>query len=265
MAGGAEPVPEAVEILSPLTEVEFPDEWYGLTTGDHFWFEWRLLAALRQVGAVGLSTTAALSALEVGSGTGVLRDQLEAATRWTIDITDLSLKALKDSRRGRGRALYYDVLERRPELQEAYDVVILYDVLEHVAPTRPFVDAVLAHLKPGGFLLLNVPALQALHGAYDEAAGHHRRYDRTTLAAEFAGTSLQILDLRYWGFLLLPALVLRRAVQKRGRDAKDTIRSGFRRPGPLVHAGLRALMRLELGLALAPLGTSLLLAGRKRA
>jgi SAM-dependent methyltransferase len=258
-------VAERVEIISPPTGVEFPDEWYGLTADTHFWFQWRLEAALRQVREVRLPTTERLLALEVGSGTGVLRDQLEAATAWKIDITDLNLKALQDSRPGRGRTLYYDILECREAFREAYDVVILYDVLEHIEHTRPFVDAVLAHLKPGGYLLLNVPALQILRGEYDLAAGHHRRYSRSTLAQEFAGTSLEIRDLRYWGFFLLPVLVLRKAVQRSGAAPEDTIRSGFRAPGPLVHRALRALMRTELALGLSPLGTSLLLAGRKRA
>lgn len=257
-------MPDAVEIVSPVSEAGFPDEWYGLTAETHFWFQWRLQAALRQFRAVGLATSQPLQGLEIGSGTGILRDQLEAATSWRIDITDLSLKALQESRPGRGRTLYYDVLERREAFREAYDLVILYDVLEHIAPTRPFVEAALTHLRPGGWLLLNVPALQALHGAYDVAAGHHRRYDRRSLRAEFAGTELEICDVRYWGFLLLPLLALRKAVQGKGAATPETIRGGFHPPGAFAHAALRALMRLELLGGSSPLGTSLLLAGRKR-
>lgn len=256
-------MPDAVEIVSAVSEVDFPDEWYGLTAESHFWFQWRLGAALRQFDAVGLSVHTPLHGLEIGSGTGILRDQLEGASAWTIDITDLSLTALRASRPGRGRTLYYDILERREAFREAYDFVILYDVLEHVADTRPFVEATLFHLRPGGFLLLNVPALQALHGAYDVAAGHHRRYDRRTLAAEFEGTGLEVRDLRYWGFLLLPLLLLRTAVQGRRHATPETIRAGFRPPGALVHSALRALMRVELGLGVSPLGTSLLLSGQK--
>lgn len=256
-------MPDAVEIVSPVSETDFPDEWYGLTAETHFWFQWRLRAAQRQIQAVGLSTSEPLLGLEIGSGTGVLRDQFEASTSWRIDITDLSLKALRESRPGRGRTLYYDVLQRREAFREAYDLVILYDVLEHIAPTRPFVEAALFHLRPGGWLLLNVPALPALHGAYDVAAGHHRRYDRKSLVAEFAGTDLEVRDVRYWGSLLLPLLALRKAVQGRGGATPETIRAGFHPPGAFAHALLRALMRLELAGGVSPVGTSLLLAGRK--
>jgi SAM-dependent methyltransferase len=256
-------MPDEVEIVSPVSDAGFPDEWYGLTAETHFWFQWRLRAALRQIRAVGLSTSEPLQGLEIGSGTGVLRDQFEASTSWRIDITDLSLKALRESRPGRGRTLYYDVLERRDAFREAYDLVILYDVLEHIVPTRPFVEAALAHLRPGGWLLLNVPAHQFLHGAYDVAAGHHRRYERRGLAAEFAGTDLEIRDVRYWGFLLLPLLALRKVVQGRGVATPGTIRAGFHPPGAVAHAALRALMRLELAGGFRPVGTSLLLAGRK--
>jgi 2-polyprenyl-3-methyl-5-hydroxy-6-metoxy-1,4-benzoquinol methylase len=50
------------------------------------------------------------------------------------------------------------VLEKREEFRNQYDVAILFDVIEHIEPTRPFLEAVLFHLKPGGILLVNEPA-----------------------------------------------------------------------------------------------------------
>ena len=174
-----------IEFISRVEEVSFPDEWYRLSNPEHFWFQWRFKAALRQVRDVGLSISAPAAALEIGCGQGVLRDQFEAATPWTVDATDLHLPALNGAGRGRGRTLYYNILEEAPGFVEAYDVVILFDVLEHIAETGPFVRSVLRHLKPGGHLLINVPALQGLFSAYDTAAGHVRRYDRDSLVAEF--------------------------------------------------------------------------------
>jgi SAM-dependent methyltransferase len=253
-----------VEIVSALRSVGFPDEWYALSTPDHFWFRWRLAAALGQVRRVGIPTDAPLRVLEVGGGTGVLRTQLEGATRWTVDVTDLNLAALRAAARGRGRTLYYDVFEDRPAFHEAYDVVVLFDVLEHVEPTGPFVRAVLGHVRKGGHLLVNVPARRALWSAYDVAAGHVRRYDRASLAAEFHGTGLEVLDVRYWGLSLVPLLMARRLALAGGRSAGEIIRTGFRPPGRFSHAVLAALMHAETAVtARPPLGTSLLLAGRR--
>ncbi|MFI5007708.1 MAG: class I SAM-dependent methyltransferase [Solirubrobacterales bacterium] len=253
-----------VELLSPVQEVDFPSEWYPLTAGDHFWFQWRLRAALAQIRAVGLRAEAPLRALEVGGGNGVLRAQLEASTRWSIDLNDLNLPALESAVPGRGRRLYYDVREERKDLVEAYDVVILFDVLEHIDASREFLRAVLRHVRPGGHVLLNVPALPSLYSAYDVAAGHVRRYDKRTLSEELSGTAVEIVDLRYWGLSLIPLLALRKALVSRQQSPGEIIRRGFRPPGALAHAVLRMLMRVETPLLPAPpRGTSLLLAGRK--
>lgn len=253
-----------IEFISRVEEVTFPDEWYRLSNPEHFWFQWRFKAALRQVRDVGQSTSAPALALEIGCGQGVLRDQFEAATPWTVDATDLHLPALTGAGRGRGRTLYYNVLEEAPGFVGAYDVVILFDVLEHIVETGPFLRSVLRHLKPGGHLQINVPALGGLFSAYDVAAGHVRRYDRDSLVAELAGRDLRVLDVRYWGLSLVPLLLLRKLVLRGTRSAEQTIRSGFRPPGRLTNALLRGLMRVETALfARPPLGTSLLLYGRK--
>lgn len=253
-----------IEFISRVEEVSFPDEWYRLSNPEHFWFQWRFKAALRQVRDVGLPISAPAAVLEIGCGQGVLRDQFEAATPWTVDATDLHLPALNGAGRGRGRTLYYNILEEAPGFVEAYDVVILFDVLEHIAETGPFVRSVLRHLKPGGHLLINVPALQGLFSAYDTAAGHVRRYDRDSLVAEFAGHDLRVLDVRYWGLSLVPLLLLRKLVLRGSRTAEQTIRSGFRPPGPFTNALLRSLMHVETTLIARPLsGTSVLLCGRK--
>src|SRR5574341_1547195 len=56
-----------------------------------------------QVRDLGLLLDRPLRMLDVGAGAGVLRDQLEARSAWTVDIADLNLPALRQARRGRGR------------------------------------------------------------------------------------------------------------------------------------------------------------------
>jgi SAM-dependent methyltransferase len=257
-------MPEAprIETVSSLRDVPFPAEWYGLSGPGHFWFQWRLAAALAQVRDLGPSTSAPLRALEVGAGTGVVRDQLEAHTSWVVDIADLCFEALAAAAAGRGRHLYYDVTEEHPAFKEGYDVVVLFDVLEHIEETRTFVGAVMRHVRPGGHVLVNVPALPWLFGDYDRAAGHVRRYDPRTLRREFAGFDLDVLDVRFWGLSLVPLLAARRMLVR--RVGRSVIRAGFRPPGAILHAVLKALMRCETGvLRRPPLGTSLLLCGRR--
>src|SRR5688500_13333664 len=147
-----------VERLSETPEVTFPGEWYDLTAVDHFWFQWRLAAALRQWRDTGLDLRAPWRVLDVGGGQGVFRDQVEQATAWTVDLVDLNRPALEAARPGRGRTLYYDATDLAPSLASAYDAAILYDVIEHLEDPQPLVRAVGRHLRPGGVLLVNVPA-----------------------------------------------------------------------------------------------------------
>jgi SAM-dependent methyltransferase len=252
---------------TPL-EQEFPESWYGLADPSHFWMEWRVWAFLEQLRSLGLSLDDALAVLDVGAGNGALRAQLEAATRWTIDISDTNPAVRNHCIPGRGESLLYDVAERAPERVGRYEVVLLFDVIEHALEPSALLRDAAAHLRPGGHLFVNVPALPAFHSRYDRIVGHHRRYTRKTLRADFERAGLRVVDNRYWGLLLLPVLVTRWLVHRgEPRDAEERerwIRDGFEPPSRAVGGVLRALARLETQwLAPAPLGTSLLCAGRK--
>ncbi len=253
-----------VEYLASPRDTDFPEEWYDLSAADHFWFVWRLRAFLGQARDLGLALDAPLRVLDVGAGAGVLRDQLEAHSAWTVDIADLNAAALRRARPGRGRTLCYDVTVPDPALLASYDVVLLFDVIEHLTEPRAFLAAAVRHLRPGGHLVVNVPAGQWLFSAYDQAAGHVRRYGPAALRADAGGQELEVRDIRYWGLLLVPLLLLRKTVV-RGGSAEHRVRRGFDPPGRLAHAALRSLLRLETAtLRRPPLGSSLLLAGRRR-
>ena len=255
---------ESVVYLTPVRPSVFPAEWYELSSIRHFWFEWRLRAALTLMERCAVGRDDSLRALDVGGGSGLLREQLEAHTRWTIDLTDLNPIALRSMHPGRGRTFYYDVLQCEPSLCEAYDIVILFDVLEHVEQPHPLLNAIAKHLRHGGLLLANVPALPLLMSTYDRAAGHMRRYRPQTLRAELAALEYEVVAVRYWGLSLLPLLALRKLVL--GPDpTATTIRRGFRPPSRWLHTALRGLMAVETSVwPLPPIGTSLLLAARKK-
>jgi SAM-dependent methyltransferase len=255
-----------VEYLATAAPSDFPEDWYELAEPDHFWFRWRLAALLRQARSIGLPLDQPLRGLDIGAGTGALRTQLEACSAWVIDVADLNPAALSRARPGRGRTLCYDVTQPHPSLVEAYDLVILFDVIEHIEESRAFLRSALRHLRPGGHVLVNVPSCPFLYGAYDVAAGHVRRYDRISLPRELEGTDVQILDLRYWGLTMVPLLLARKVWVRGDLSANERVNRGFQPPGRAVHALLRGLAQLETSLLKRPpLGSSLLMAGRKAA
>ena len=255
-----------VEIISQRPPEAFLENWHELATDSHFWFKWRIVAAINQLRELGIPLQDRLQALEVGCATGVLRLQFEDETNWVVDGADLDYGALCKARNARGRTLYYDILETERTFAEAYDVLILFDVLEHVADTRPFVDSLLRHLKPGGLLLVNVPALQPLYSSFDRAARHYRRYNAASLRCEFRHFDLEVLDVRYWGMSLLPVLALRAMILGNGGDkaAEEIVSRGFKAPTGATHQLLTAIMRAETSIfSKPPIGSSLLLAARK--
>jgi len=254
-----------IEFLTPIRLIAFPDEWYEINAEEHFWFEWRARAASALIRTASLPVDQPLRVLDIGCGTGITCRQLRRTTTWTFDGADLNVDALsRCDLGGPGRILCYDLLEKRPEFHERYDVAILFDVVEHIEDTRPFLEAVLYHLKPGGVVLVNVPALMGLYGVYDTVAGHFRRYTRQTLADEFTPFEATVLDQKYWGFSMVPLLWVRKLVLRGRTDEATTIRTGFRPPSSLAHRILKGAMSLETAvLKSPPLGSSVMSAVRK--
>jgi SAM-dependent methyltransferase len=252
-----------IEYLSPVRATGFPSEWYEMAGSEHFWIRSRTAVALATLDALGPRRADPLRALDIGCGAGQFRDQLEAATQWRIDITDLNVAALEAARPGRGRVLYYDATEQAPGMVGSYDAVFLFDVIEHVEPARDLVAAALAHLRPGGRLLVNVPALPALFSAYDAAQGHRRRYTRRSLSAELAGLPCRVDSVAYWGLSLVPLLAARKLLLG-SKPSGSTMRAGFHPPARLANDALTLLMKAELALLRRPpIGTSVMAAATK--
>lgn len=250
-------------ILSTVRAQPFPEDWYDLSDPAHFWFVWRRLALARLLTEVGAPTGEPLTALDVGCGSGILASQIEGTSRWTVDATDLNLPALERCAPRRGQTMYYDVTEERDELLGRYDVVLICDVLEHLAEPGALVASVLRHLRPGGLVVVNVPALPVLTSQYDRAAGHLRRYTRRTLANDLAVHGLETLAVRYWGLTLVPLLLARKVLLAGG--GPETIRRGFRPPSSFVNSVLTRMAHVETALLPSPwLGTSVLYVGARR-
>lgn len=248
-------------VLSPDTPYRMADEWFDLARADHFWFEWRLRAVQRSVGPHDFQPPA----LEVGCGSGAARGQLEASYHVAVDGCDVNRAALERAAPGRGALFLYDVHDRRPAWREHFSTIALLDVLEHVAEPAAFLAAVAWHLRPGGRMVINVPALPWLYGRYDRHQGHVKRYTRRTLAAELHAAGLKLSQANYWGLSLVPVAIARNAWLGFCRP-EQIMRRGFQPAGRVSDAILRCLMRVECGLGTRmPLGTSLLAVAGKEA
>ena len=128
-------------------------------------------------------------------------------------------------------------------------------MLEHIIEDDQVVSEIARVVKPGGKVLIAVPADMRLWSAHDEAVGHVRRYTRDGLTALFERPEFRIDEVRSWNVLLRPVVAWRRKSSK-GNDLTAL--------PAVVNAGLTAIIRLERYLPVARRNGVTLLAQRDR-
>ncbi|MGB8843264.1 MAG: class I SAM-dependent methyltransferase [Aliidongia sp.] len=125
--------------------------------------------------------------LEVGAGIGTIVKDLYSSDirRWVALEPDVAManKLRSDQEAGFLGAsceIHCGSLEFLASA-EAFDSALYIDVLEHIEDDREEVRRARDHLRPGGHLIILVPAHQALYTPFDAAIGHFRRYNRRQL------------------------------------------------------------------------------------
>jgi SAM-dependent methyltransferase len=146
----------------------------------------------------------------------------------------------------------------------AFDAVTSLDVIYHawVSDDRAAVAEMARVLKPGGLLLVRVPALKMLWGAHDVEVQSRHRYTRAELRTLLESCSLRVERATYCNSLLFPLLLARRTLDRLlGREGSDV---GFL-PAPLEWTFRRALLAeaalVRAGLSL-PIGASVVAVAR---
>jgi 2-polyprenyl-3-methyl-5-hydroxy-6-metoxy-1,4-benzoquinol methylase len=229
--------------LSAPESVHMADEWFNIANPGHFWIKRRfevLRKLARDLGVRGRKTA------EIGCGGGLVQQYLEQTYGLSVDGFDLNEAALLRSVAVNHPRYCYNVLDRKPQFAAKYDLLVLFDVLEHIEQEKPFLEAVLFHLKPGGWLLINVPALMSMYSHYDRVVGHQRRYTRKTLAAACSAVGLERVAETYWGLPFLPLLLARKLwLATKQQEPQTVIRQGYKPPGRLGNRLLAALGTLE--------------------
>lgn len=248
------PFPHTIEYLSPPAEVSMADRWFEIASIDHFWVQ-RRFEVLRRL-AAGLILNSREMA-EVGCGHGLLQKQIEDTYQRELTGFDLNEFALKQSSAVLSKVCCYDVYRVDPRLQARFDLILLFDVLEHISNEDGFLKAILFHLNPRGRLIINVPAGQWAFSSYDIAAGHVRRYSIHTLGETAARNGLQIQQWSYWGLPLVPILVLRKLWLMGQQDQSKIITAGFHSRSPSINKALGIVSKCEL-IPQKFLGTSLM-------
>jgi len=201
--------------------------------------------------------------LDAGCGTGGLLARLAAALPETVLVgleLDAGAAALA---RGKGRFLLaVGSIDRPPFAAESFDAVLSADVLCHRGVDEARALAGLRRcLRPGGLLVLNLPAHRWLYSAHDAAVDNARRYGRAELRRLLAAAGFARIRARHWNSFLFPLMVLRRKLWRRaGGSEVELLPAPAERAFGAVLALERRLLRAGLSL---PFGGSILVTAVK--
>jgi SAM-dependent methyltransferase len=191
--------------------------------------------------------------LEIGSGIGNLSRHIRpAAERLVVsDTEERYLEALRALFAGDPgvEVVAYELDAAPPAALAArrFDAIVAVNVIEHISDDRGLVTRLAGLLRPGGSLLVYVPACPGAFGSLDVALGHHRRYTPEALADLLRSAPLEPEPPRYVNLLGLAGwLVAGRLLRRTSLPARAV--ALFEQLLPLVR--LEDKVRLPFGLGL---------------
>lgn len=216
------------------------------------------LALLKQAGVDPPATV-----LDAGCGWGVTLDALERGGYRATGL-DVSRRALECLDRADRSLIEADLTS--PLRDARFDAILALDVIEHLDDDRAAVARLARLVRPGGLVIVSVPALPDLFSEFDAVQGHRRRYLPDTLRATFDGSGLDVESIRWWCGLLVPLFRRRRRGRRVDEAPVETYRRHVASPPRSISAALRVLFEAEHRVTLAGwgrVGTSLIALARR--
>jgi SAM-dependent methyltransferase len=233
----------------------------------HFWHRGRREILLDVIAGLARPAGARACLLEIGCGNGHVLAYLR---RRGIDAIggDRFMAPLRLARqRTDAPLLQFDAFH--PPFAAGFELVGLFDIIEHVEDDAGLLRAAAAVLGPGGRLVVTVPAGPELWSDYDEYGRHRRRYTSRTLTATLESAGLAAERMTYMMSALYPAMRAARLLMRgrAPRERSEQFAGVEERIIPGVNGLALAVLRLERLLLRhvdLPLGTSLLAVARKQ-
>lgn len=180
----------------------------------HWWFVYRqnVLKFILKKYLFNLGKDAKI--VDIGCGTGgnvqFLSEYYDNVTG--IDNNEFAIKYCRD------KALKNIVMGELPDLtmieDNSVDLILLFDVLEHVKDDKFSLSVLKNKLKAGGYILLTVPAFSFLWSQHDEDFHHKRRYNLIQIKKMLETLDFKIIKSSYLYFLLFPIILVMRLLKQ---------------------------------------------------
>jgi len=219
----------------------------------HWWYTGMRRVALAVLDSV-LDGQRGLRILDAGCGTG--GTTIDLAHFGQVFGVDLAWEALEPAReRGLAR-LARGSIERLPFSNAAFDAVTSFEVVYHlgVANDACALEEIRRVLKPGGVLLLRVPAHDWLRGEHDRLVHTRHRYSRQEVNAKLRAAGFAVTQLSWANTVLFPPAVAKRLLERVRGDSSGA-EPDLWQPPAAINTALESAVAVEA--ALIPRGVPL--------
>jgi SAM-dependent methyltransferase len=206
--------------------------------------------------------------LDAGCGTGGMLDALrDAHPEWETTGLDFSAVAVEYCR-GRGFAdVIKGSMDEMPFPDTSFDVVISLDVLCHkeVSEERA-VSEIARVVKPGGYVILNLPAFGLLRGRHDVAVHSARRYTIERVRRLFKPVNVRVETILYWNAWLFGPVAAWRLFTRFGQPGEISTKGDLSPLPSWINSLLTSVGKLDFAACRKlhpPFGTSVYTVARK--
>jgi SAM-dependent methyltransferase len=183
----------------------------------HWWYRGRRQIVRAELDRLAMPSAARV--LDAGCGSGRTLQELVGYGEVSGIELDPDAAEVAGSR-GHGE-VRVGRLEELPWEGGSFDLITCLDVIEHTPDDRVTLAELRRVTKPGGWLLVTVPAYQALWSLHDAANHHYRRYGRRALRMAAVETGWRIERITAFNSILLPPAAVVRLAQRRRRPDSD--------------------------------------------
>ena len=206
----------------------------------HWWYRGRRLIVRSELDRLSLASGARV--LDAGCGSGrTLEDLVGYGTVSGIELDPDAAELAAG--RGCGE-VKVGRLEELPWEDGTFDLITCLDVIEHIPDDRGALVELRRVTKPGGWMLLTVPAYQALWSLHDAANHHYRRYSRRALRLVALEAGWRLDRMTSFNSILLPVAAAVRLAQRR-RQPDSTYNPELKLGPPWLNSLLERPLRAE--------------------